>query len=98
MRAALRIKPDFADGHFDLASALWVKGNLDEAKTHYSEAIRLDPKRAAAYSSLGDVCFQQGQMSQAILNYQEALRLDPHLKDAEEHLQLAQATEQRFQS
>jgi tetratricopeptide (TPR) repeat protein len=98
LRAALRIKPDFADAHFDLAGVLWSKGQLDEAKTHYLETIRLDPKRAAGYNSLGDVCFQQGQMSQAILNYQEALRLDPHLKDAQEHLQLAQATEQRFQS
>jgi tetratricopeptide (TPR) repeat protein len=98
LRTALRLKPDFADAHFDLAGTLWVKGDLDEAKAQYLEAIRLEPKRAAAYISLGDICLHKGQASEAILHYEEALRLDPHLKDAQEHLQLAQATERRFQA
>jgi Flp pilus assembly protein TadD len=98
LRAALRLKPDFTDAHFDLAGALWAKNELEEAKTQYLETIRLDPKRAAAYNSLADIYFQQGHLSQAIINYQEALRLDPNLKDAEEHLRMAQSSQARFQS
>ena len=78
--------------------ALFSKNELEEAKTHYLEAIRLDPRRAEARNNLGSVYFRQGQISQAIVQYQEALRLDPHLQSAEENLRLARASETQFQS
>jgi Tfp pilus assembly protein PilF len=95
-RETLRLKPEHVDAHVALADALSAKKELEEAKEHYLEAIRLDPKRAVVRGNLGNIYLQQGQISQAIVQYQEALRLDPKLKEAEENLRLARATETRF--
>jgi len=77
---------------------LSAKNELEEAKTHYLEAIRLDPKRADVRNNLGNIYLRQEQISQAVVQYEEALRLDPKFKSAEENLRLAKATETRFQS
>jgi Flp pilus assembly protein TadD len=40
---ALRLNPDFADAHLNLALALRQLGRTQEAASHYSEAVRLNP-------------------------------------------------------
>jgi Tfp pilus assembly protein PilF len=95
---ALRLKPDDVDAHFEIGNALSAKNQVEEANGHYLEAIRLDPKRAEVHNKLGNSYLRQGQISQAVVQYEEALRLNPHLKDAEENLRLAKASDLRFQS
>ena len=40
-REALRIQPEFADAHSELAQVLTARGNRDEAVKHYNEALRI---------------------------------------------------------
>ena len=52
-REAIRLKPDYAEAHFNLGIALSDQGKLDEAIAEYREAIRLKPDYAEAHCNLG---------------------------------------------
>ena len=45
---ALRLAPDFAEAHSDLALALRQAGRMSEADAHYQEATRLNARGAPA--------------------------------------------------
>jgi len=92
-RQALRVDPHFVDAHLDLASALLVKDDLQEAKAHYLEASRLDPKLAQPHNYLGQIFMREGNVSQAIGQFKEALRLHPDFPEAEENLRIAKAND-----
>jgi Flp pilus assembly protein TadD len=49
---ALRIKPDYAEVHYDLGSALEQTGRLREAIGHYQQALRIKPDLTAARTAL----------------------------------------------
>jgi tetratricopeptide (TPR) repeat protein len=74
---AIRIKPHYADAHFNMAMALARQGRLDEAAGHFSEVARLDPGDADAYRELGNISVRQGRPRDAIEYYSQAARLDP---------------------
>jgi len=67
------------DAQLKLADALFAKGDLEEAKMHYTTALRADPKLAVAHNSLGRLYLTQGQISQAIVQFGEALRPESRL-------------------
>ena len=52
-REAIRLKPDYAEAHNNLGTALRDKGQLDDAIASHSQAIRLKPDYAEAYGDLG---------------------------------------------
>jgi Tfp pilus assembly protein PilF len=45
-RAVMRLRPDAAEAHLNLAEALQAAGQTDEASDEYQRAIRLDPSLA----------------------------------------------------
>src|SRR5713101_8953498 len=47
-REAIRIRPDYAEAHSNLASVLASAGRFDEARYNFELAIRLKPDFAAA--------------------------------------------------
>src|SRR5450759_3029247 len=53
LRRVVQIKADHAGAQLQLANALFAKGDLEEAKIHYTAALRADPKLAVAYNGLG---------------------------------------------
>lgn len=75
--------------HNNLGAALEKAGRLDEAASHYAEAIRLEPRHARAHANLGNVRFAQGRFADAIPLYEAALRLDPSHEQARQNLALA---------
>ena len=96
MQRAVQLKPDYVDAQLKLADALFAKGDLEEAKMHYTTALGADPKLAVAHNSLGRLYLTQGQISQAIVQFGEALRLNPDYKEAEENLRVAKASDAQF--
>ena len=89
-QTALKYNPKSAATHYDLGSALGLKGDLEGTKMHYLMAQRLDPKRIAVYDDLGVLYLRQGQLAEGIAQLREALRLQPNDTLAAENLRRAE--------
>jgi tetratricopeptide (TPR) repeat protein len=72
--------------HYNLGTALYAKGQVDEAMQHYRRAIALDPKYAAAHNNLGLALKAKGQLDEAIAAFRRAIALDPKLAVAHNNL------------
>jgi protein O-mannosyl-transferase len=74
---ALRLKPDYALAHLNLARALVRLDRYPEAIRHYEEALQLKVGGAAAEAELGDALMHEGRAEEAIAHCRAALRLTP---------------------
>jgi predicted O-linked N-acetylglucosamine transferase (SPINDLY family) len=74
---ALRLRPDWAEAHFDLGNAWKDQGNLDLAVGCYQRALQLKPDYADAHNNLGLAWRDLGDLEKAAACYQETLRLRP---------------------
>jgi len=52
LQQALRIKPDFAEAHYQLGVGLEQVGRVQEALGHYEEAVRIKPDYTQAQNAL----------------------------------------------
>lgn len=77
LREALRIQPDFADAHSNLAIVLQLDGHLDKAYAAYQRALRLRPESVADLINLGNILQEWGRLDEAAQYYQSALELMP---------------------
>ncbi len=75
--------------HQDLGLALAQKGSIEEATSHFREAIRFRPDYPEAHSSLGLALSLQGNLEEGIQHYRQALESRPSL--AKTHYLLANA-------
>lgn len=76
-RAAIRIKPEYAEAHNGLGAALSEQGKHEEAIAEFHTAIRLRPDLAAAHQNLGVALDTQGKSPEALAAFREAMRLNP---------------------
>ena len=76
-RRALAVGERSAPLHYNLAEALRTLGELDDAISHYQDALDLAPDFAAARAGLGSVLMLQGRRDEAVAAYLRALELDP---------------------
>jgi tetratricopeptide (TPR) repeat protein len=74
----IRQEPTNAEAYCGRGSALYAKGNDDEALADCSEAIRLKPNIAWAYKVRGIVWLDKRAYDKAIGDYNTAARLDPN--------------------
>jgi len=90
-QTALRIKPDYAEPHNNLATILSRQpGRLPEAIAEAQEALRLKPDYPEALVNLGSFLAPiPGRLPEAIADYQAALRLKPDHAEAHNNLGLA---------
>jgi tetratricopeptide (TPR) repeat protein len=86
-RAALRIRRNFPEAHYQVGLALDAQQKPAEALVHFQEAVRLDPKWALPRFALARVLARRGQVDEAIAEYGAGLRILP--TDAEAHSELA---------
>jgi tetratricopeptide (TPR) repeat protein len=81
-RNAVRLRPELAALHSNLAIALGQSGRLEEGMAELRETIRIDPSLAPAHARLAAALEMTGQRSQALGEYETALRLNPRLVSA----------------
>ncbi len=84
LRRALKIDPNSAIGHFNLAEVMRRQGRMAAAAQEYRKTLAIDPDYAKAHHGLGLISRQKGE--RAIEFFQQALRSDPLLAQA--HLNL----------
>ena len=88
-REAVRLKPDYAMAHYNLALAL-SPDRVPEAIQEYRAALRIDPDSAKAHNELGLALSKiPGRLPEAIQEYQAALRIDPDSAEAHNNLGIA---------
>jgi len=93
---ALRLKPDYAEAHYNLANALLRQGKLTEAVASYQQTLHLKPDYAGAHNNLASAFRRQGKLTEAVASYQEALRLKPDYAEAHSNLGVALAAQGRL--
>jgi predicted O-linked N-acetylglucosamine transferase (SPINDLY family) len=81
-RAAIALKPDYAEAHVNLGNALRVLGNPCDAAEHYRSALALKPDLAEAHHSLGVTLRSQGDHGAAVACLRRALALKPDWAEA----------------
>ncbi|MBN1472401.1 MAG: tetratricopeptide repeat protein [Syntrophaceae bacterium] len=91
-------KGGIALAHNNIAVALADKGNIEQAMSHYNEAIRLKPKYADPYNNKGTVYGAQGKYQLAIDNFNRAIALKPDFAKAHYNRGTAYAYMGRFQT
>lgn len=85
---ALKLKPDYANAHSNLAHDLAASGRMEEAAVHYAEEARLEPTLADPHIHLGALLVRLGRFDEAIREYEIVLRMLP--SSGEDHFNLAQ--------
>jgi protein O-mannosyl-transferase len=86
---ALKIRPAFAEGHYNLALALDRSGRSPEAFDQYREALRLDPGYADAHYNFGNALLRAGRADDAIAELEQAARLRPGDANTRNNLAIA---------
>jgi hypothetical protein len=72
--------------HNNLATALGEQGKLDEAISHYRQAVRINPNYANGHNNLGLTLTKQGKFNEAVVHFTEALRIKPDFIGARRNL------------
>ena len=80
----------------NLLGVLLVDRSIDEAVSHFREAIRLKPDLAEAHNNLCHASAQLGRVNAAVDECSEALRINPNLPTAHNDLGAALASLGRF--
>ena len=89
-RVSLRIDPDHADVHTNLANALAAAGRSPEAIAEYRAAMQIEPNLVEPHNDLANVLAHiPGRLPEAIAEYRAALRIRPD--NPEVHYNLANA-------
>jgi tetratricopeptide (TPR) repeat protein len=86
-RAALRLRPDFAEAYNDLGVALANRGDNDGAIEAFLNALRAKPTQAPSHYNAAVLLAAKGDTAAAVQHLEAALRLDPSYADAKQALE-----------
>ncbi len=87
LKAAVRLKPDAAEGLYNLGISQQRAGHLAEAVASYQAALRAGPDKAVIHNNLCSALRAMGRRDEATLECDRALKADPSLSEA--HVNLA---------
>jgi tetratricopeptide (TPR) repeat protein len=98
LKNTLLITPDKAELYHDIGRAYARRGQHDQARIHYLQAITRDSSFAPSYHNLGNTHLRQGQINKAIGLFHRALRADStyvlsHLALGNAYMRTRQATQ-----
>lgn len=80
--AAVRLAPDYWQGHVNAAVVLLDRGLRDEAMARLDRVLEVDPERGRAHLSVAGVLARNGMLDEAMAHCREALAIDPDEPDA----------------
>ena len=84
-KKALALDLHCSSAHFNLAVSSVQSGNLEEAESHYREALRGKPN-ADTYNGLGFVLARKGRPDEAVEQFRKAIELNPKYTPAYNNL------------
>jgi tetratricopeptide (TPR) repeat protein len=77
---------DNCTAHLNLGGDLLKEGRVDEAISHYLQALQVNPGYAEAHYNLGNALLKNGRVDEAITHFQEALQIKPNYAEAHNNL------------
>ena len=78
---ALRIRPNYAEAHVNLATILRRLGKADDSEREYRVALSLQPDNVEAHSGYGALLLSQGRTDEAMREFWEVVQLRPEHAD-----------------
>ena len=93
LETAIKLQPDYWQGHVNAAAVLVDQGKFDEAMARLKKVLEANPDRAHAYGSVGVVLARRGKVDEAMAHFQHAIKLDPNYTEA--HANLGRLLEQQ---
>ncbi len=87
----LKVSPNNAQLHYDLASLYERTGDLAKAQEHFAKAIALDPKHVEGLTAVGRIAIKRGDPKASLLPLNNALSLSIELKKDEARANVLQA-------
>ena len=86
-KKALKIKPNYAEAHYNMGGALMGKGSPDAAIDSYKKALKIKPSYAEAHNNLGAALMMgKDDPDAAIDSYREALKIKPDYAEAHNNM------------
>ncbi|HLE69677.1 MAG TPA: tetratricopeptide repeat protein [Vicinamibacteria bacterium] len=82
----VRVRPGFAEAHYNLGGALESQGRRDEAVLSFERAIEANPGYAEAHNNLGVLLQSEGRLKAAVRSYLRALEIRPDYAFAHHNL------------
>jgi tetratricopeptide (TPR) repeat protein len=74
--------PDNHFAHNNLGGNVLQQGRVDEAITHFQDALQIKPDFADAHYNLGTALLRKGRVDEAISHFQKALQIKPDFAEA----------------
>ena len=87
---ALRLKPDFAEAHYNLGVACREMNLLDKALESFRSATECQSGFAEAHNALGEMLGAKRRLPEAVEEFKKAVELKPDDELAQENLKKAQ--------
>lgn len=85
---ALAVTPS-STMHNNMGLALQLGGSIEEAISHYRQALHLDPNHMQAHNNIGITLKLQGKLEEAVAHYHQALSRQPDYAEAHYNLAIA---------
>ena len=86
----VRIRPNWAIGHFNLGNTLMQAGDADGAIAAFQRAIQLRPNFAQAHNNLGLALVMSDRLEEAIEHFRAAVEADAQSPQWRKNLEIAQ--------
>jgi len=87
----LKVSPNNARLHFDLAGLYEGTGDLAKAQEHFAKAVALDPKHVEGLTAVGRIAIKRGDPKASLQPLNNALSLSIQLKNDEARANVLQA-------
>ena len=95
-KTSIKLNPDLAEPHVDLAKLYFSEGRYKEAEIEYAAAVRIDPNSANHYS-LGQAYLFQNRYTEAEAEFHEVRRMEPKSPYSAYGLGLAYSRQGRYE-
>jgi tetratricopeptide (TPR) repeat protein len=96
-RHALRTTHNNFFAHYAIADILAGRGNMDEAISHFAQAVEIRPDKASLQNALGRALASQGRFDEASPHLRQALQIGPALAETHYHNGLALVIQGQFE-
>jgi tetratricopeptide (TPR) repeat protein len=72
----------YGQAHYNLGVVRARRGQIEEALSHYREALRFNPDSMETHNNIANLLHQRGQWNEAVASFHQALRCRPDCAEA----------------